>query len=141
MASADCELVSAAVAAWGRGDKAALLACFAPDFEFVLSGQILDQPLEIHGHNEYSQFFDTWLAAWDTFSFSSERVADVGRGRVLLRTNQHAVSREGLGVDRVVWFVADIADGVITRYQAFTDEPSALAAAGVEAWPSAAATP
>jgi ketosteroid isomerase-like protein len=137
--SANCELVSAAVAAWGRGDKTALLACFAPDFEFVLSGQILDQPLEIHGHDEYAQFFDTWLGAWDTFSFSSEQVADVGGSRVLLRTNQHAVSREGLGVDRVVWFVADIAGGVITRYQAFTDEQSALTAAGVDAWPRASA--
>lgn len=136
MTSANSTLVLAAVDAWGRGDKQALLECFSRDFEFILSGQIPDQPLEIHGHAEYSRFFDSWLASWETFSFAAVRVADVDESRVLLKTTQFGVARDGMTVDRVVWFVADIAAGLITHYRAFVDEPAALAAAGIDAWPA-----
>ncbi|HEX4717700.1 MAG TPA: nuclear transport factor 2 family protein [Thermoleophilaceae bacterium] len=135
MASANSTLALAAIDAWAQRDKEALLACFSPDFEFILSGQIPDQPLEIHGHAEYSRFFDTWLASWETFSFAAVRIADVDEACVLLKTTQFGIARDGMKVDRVVWFVADVADGLIARYRAFIDEQAALAAAGVDAWP------
>lgn len=129
-------LVLAAVHAWERRDKHALLECFSPDFEFILSGQILDQPLEIHGHEEYARFFDTWLESWETFTFKADRIADLDGDRVLVKTMQHGVSRdEGIGVDRVVWFLADIEDAKIVRYRAFVDEARAFDAAEIQAWP------
>jgi ketosteroid isomerase-like protein len=133
-------LVLAAIDAWARRDKEAVLACFSPDFEFILSGQIPDQPLEIHGHDEYARFFDTWLASWETFEFATVRIAAVDDARVLLKTTQRGVARAGMRVDRVVWFVADVADGLITRYRTFLDEASALKAAGITTWPSEAET-
>jgi ketosteroid isomerase-like protein len=128
-------LVLTAIDAWERRDKEGLLACFSPDFEFILSGQIPDQPLEIHGHDEYSRFFDTWLASWETFEFATVRIAAVDDARVLVKTTQRGLARDGMRVDRMVWFVADIADGLITRYRTFVDEASALDAAGIAAWP------
>lgn len=128
-------LVLAAIDAWERRDKEGLLACFSPDFEFILSGQIPDQPLEIHGHDEYSRFFDTWLASWETFEFATVRIAAVDDARVLVKTTQRGLARDGMRVDRMVWFVAEIADSLITRYRTFVDEASALEAAGIAAWP------
>jgi ketosteroid isomerase-like protein len=133
--NANIDLVLAATDAWERRDKEALLACFSPDFEFILSGQIPDQPLEIHGHDEYSRFFDTWLASWETFEFAALRIAAVDDAHVLLKTTQRGRARDGMRVDRMVWFVADVADGLITRYRTFVDESSALEAAGIAAWP------
>src|SRR5215213_1202478 len=118
VASANVDLVLAAVAAWERRDKPGLLACFSPDFEFVLSGEILDQPLRINGHEEYGRFFDSWLESWETFTFKADQIEDVGADRVLMKTVQHGVSRDGIGVDRVVWFVADISGDAIVRYRA-----------------------
>jgi ketosteroid isomerase-like protein len=127
--SANTELVLAAVSAWERRDKEALLDCFSPDFEFRLSGQIPDQPLAIHGHEEYSRFFDSWLESWESFTFAAAEVNEVASDRVLMKTVQHGVTREGVSADRVVWFVADISAGKIVRYQAFVDEAAATAAA------------
>jgi ketosteroid isomerase-like protein len=130
-------LVLRAIDAWARRDKDALLACFSPDFAFILSGQIPDQPLEIHGHEEYARFFDTWLASWETFSFAAVQIADVDDRRVLVKTTQTGVARDGMSVDRIVWLLSEVGDDLIVRYQAFVDEAAALRAAGLETWPAA----
>ena len=137
MTSADVTLVAGAVAAWDRGDLEALLRHFHPEFSFYLSGQIPGQPLEIHGHDEYVRFFEAWLSSWDSFELTAERIGDIGGGRVLTKTRQVGVGRDGVRTDRVVWFLADIERGRIVRYAAFVDERAALDAAGVDEWPDA----
>ena len=128
-------LVAGAVAAWDRNDLDALLRHFHPDFDFYLSGTIPGQPLEIHGHDEYTHFFHQWIGIWETFSTTAERIAEVCPGRVLVKTSQRGIGREGVRVNRIVWFVADIERGRITRYATYVNEQEAFDAAGVDCWP------
>jgi ketosteroid isomerase-like protein len=135
MTSPDVRLVAGAIAAWDRADLDALLGHFHPDFDFYLSGRIPGQPLAIHGHEEYSRFFEQWLSSWETFSIATERIAEVCPGRVLVKTCQRGIGRDGVAADRIVWFVADVESGRITRYATFLDEQEAFEASGVDRWP------
>jgi ketosteroid isomerase-like protein len=75
---ANLELVRRSIDAFDRGDLEAVLAGFAPEFEFDPSGRFMDTQRVYRGRSGFEEFWATFRAAWKDVRISVDRMEDLG---------------------------------------------------------------
>ena len=86
-----------------------------------------------HGHEGVRTYWRRWLQAWADLEFEVDDVLDAGDNVVALIRNQRQWGRRSGIVTEVPPYglVFTIRDGKVVRWRAFSDERSALKAAGL----------
>jgi ketosteroid isomerase-like protein len=130
MSQENVEIVRRGIDAWNRGDLDEWLAGFAPEAELHTTGRFPDENVyrgraglerywaEIHEDVEEVSVSISDLRA------SGDRVfqAVTGRGRG---------KRSKVPVERPIWFVTTLRDGLAVRVETYVDPKEALEAAGL----------
>jgi ketosteroid isomerase-like protein len=130
MSQENVEIVRRGIDAWNRGDLDEWLAGFAPEAELHTTGRFPDENVyrgraglerywaEIHEDVEEVSVSISDLRA------SGDRVfqAVTGRGRG---------KRSKVPVERPIWFVTTLRDGLTVRVETYVDPKEALEAAGL----------
>jgi ketosteroid isomerase-like protein len=129
------EIVRSFVEAFNRRDFGAVVGDMEPDVE-------LREWPEAPGARSYrgpegvSEALDTWFDVWDWMQVEIEDLVDLD-GHVLVRLYQRARGKASTAeVELRSFNVYTFRDSKIARIELFTDERSALDAAGLDSWPS-----
>lgn len=103
-----------------------------PDVEWHVAFRLPDLPLEQEvciGHDEVIRLWDAFRSAWDELVVALEEVLVARSDLVVARVRfRGRGSASGIEVDRSLFYVADIEDGLLRRLRPFDDEASARAA-------------
>lgn len=120
----DLAVVSRMFACWAAEDLEGMLDCVSPELEWVTA---VDGKL-YKGHAGVRKFYETMRSNGKRLEVPLQRTAEVRPGRILavgrLRTVQPG---QGLADSPGIW-VFSVADGQITRIQAYPSERAALEA-------------
>lgn len=131
MSEENAEIIRRAAEASDRGDFDAVVADFAPDFEYVSSGAIPGIEPLYRGPEGFKRFLH-WL--WDEFDEPHVEVDELigNEDQVLLAERLRGRGkRSGAEASWFVWQVFTLRDGKVVRGQGFTDRTEALEAAGL----------
>ncbi len=132
MPEKNVEVAQQHIEAYNRGDIDAFVALVSPDVDWEDS-VFWSEPARVYrGRAEVRGWFNKVMEPWESFHIEVEEITEAVDDRVfvggLLTTRG-----KGSGVETGVrgCFVLWIADGKITRRQAFLDRNEALEAAGL----------
>ena len=129
MSQADIELVRDSHAAFRRRDLETFVEHMDPEIEF--SSLILEVEGTYRGHDGIRSWWNDILAVFPDWQPQVEDAREVG-DRVLLRVRaEGAGTGSGIDVDRVIWQVVDVRDGLLTSWKFFRTEQEAAAAAAM----------
>lgn len=135
MAKENIEAVKRAFAAFSRGDWTACLAEVHPEIEWHITFQLPDLPPEkkvFRGHDEVRTLFDNLSEAWDELTLELlEVLHEDDDGQILKVRFAGRSGGSGIEVDRVLFYVHDVRDGLMVRQRPFDTAEEAFAAAGV----------
>jgi ketosteroid isomerase-like protein len=92
MSEENVEVVRKIFDAYNRDDLEGMLARIAPEFEFHPSGRFMDTDQVYRGRAGWTQFWNTFRAAWETNTIEIERMEDLGE-RVLALGTFHVKGR------------------------------------------------
>src|SRR6266508_1710848 len=93
MSQENVEIVRRNFDAFNRGDLEALLADFAPEYEFNPSGRFMDTQQTYRGRAGFVEFWGRFRAAWEDITVSIERIEELD-DRVLTLGNLHGRGAE-----------------------------------------------
>jgi ketosteroid isomerase-like protein len=123
--SRNADLVRAALEAFERGDAEAALALVHPEVISFRAAPLPD-PQHYHGPEGILEMFADWTADFGDFEMDHGEPEDVD-GQVLVGLHQTARGRaSGAPVEATFWFLFTLADGVITRMDAYATREQAL---------------
>jgi ketosteroid isomerase-like protein len=124
----DVALLEGILEEWGRGEFWNG-APYADDVVFVRAGP---DGGEYHGIDGLTAAWRDFLAAWEDFRITTDRVmaGEAGVYVLLIRLNARGKG-SGVTIDAEVANVVRMRDGRIARLEMFWDREAALAAAGV----------
>jgi ketosteroid isomerase-like protein len=124
----DVALLEGILEEWGRGEFWNG-APYADDVVFVRAGP---DGGEYHGIEGLTAAWRDFLAAWEDFRITTDRVmaGEAGVYVLLIRLNARGKG-SGVSIDAEVANVVRMRDGRIARLEMFWDREAALAAAGV----------
>jgi hypothetical protein len=118
-----------AVEAYQRGNVESFLAFLDPEVE-VFSTPELANPGRFVGRDGFLTWSTAWLDAWETFAIEAEGYEPVGRHHILIPVLQHGKGKgSGVEVEMRACYMADIHDGMATRFHLYPDREKALQAA------------
>ena len=126
-ADADIALLNGVLEQWGRGEFWDGEP-YADDVVFITSGP---DGGEYHGIDGLSAAWRDFLAAWEGFRITTERVVpgDTGVYALLIRLQARGKG-SGVAIDAEVGNVVTMRDGRIAHLEMFWDRDAALVAAG-----------
>ena len=131
MSRENVEIVRRAIDAFSRAHLEGVLETLAPDCEFRPSGRFMDTKPVYYGRDGWIDFWNTFLAAWESIPVSIERITDLGE-RVLTLATFHGRGRgSGVEASGEVGWIHTVEDGLVTELQAFSSWDQALQAAGL----------
>jgi ketosteroid isomerase-like protein len=130
MSREDLEAVRGAYDAWNRRDMEAMLAAFAPDFEFQTSGVFPGLDPLYRGHEGWRKFWRDFSGTWESILISVRELRDCGE-RVLGFIAFEARGRDGLTVHRQAGNVWTFRDGLVVRLETHAGWTEALEAVGL----------
>ena len=139
--SANVELMRRGFANFSRADWDATLAEIHPEIEWHLTFMLPDLPPDktvFYGHEEVRGLWVHLREAWDELELGLEEVLFDGEGAggdglLVLRVRFKARSESsGIEVDRRLFYLQDIRDGMLLRLRPFDTAEDAFSAAGVE---------
>jgi len=129
MSQADIDLVRDSHDAFRRRDLEAWLGYLDPEVEFT--SLILEVEGAYRGHDGARSWWDDILAVFPDWQPQVEDARAVG-DRVLLRIRAEGEGTgSGIGLDRMIWQVAEVRDGRLTGWKFFRSEHDAAAAAAM----------
>jgi ketosteroid isomerase-like protein len=136
MSKENVELVRTLTEAWQRRDQERTLDFVDPDVEWDATGiaeKIPDLAEVYYGHDGVRTYWRRWLSAWRDLQFEIQDVLDAGDEVVMLVCNQRQWGRHsGIELEFPPYgAVFTIRSGKITRVRWFSDQKSALEAAGL----------
>ena len=137
MSQENVEIVRRLLGMFARREHEAVFAYYAPEIEWDATNTrdvgIDDLADVYHGHQGVRTYWRRWLQAWRDLEFEVEDVRDGGDDVVALIRNQRQWGRRsGIAVDMPPYgLVFTIRDGKVVRWRNFTDQRSALEAAGL----------
>ncbi|MGH2712301.1 MAG: nuclear transport factor 2 family protein [Thermoleophilaceae bacterium] len=130
MSHENVEIVRRALEAFRVGDVDGALAFAHPD---LVSRRVDPDGAVVHGHDGFLQLFADWTEGFTDFSFRPDAYADAG-DRVLVQMRQWGRGvGSGVLVEGDYWLVFALEDGLVTRFDIYSDKGQALAAAGLPA--------
>src|SRR5262249_6961171 len=116
-----------------RGDLEASLAIMDPEVEWHVAFRIPDLPIDkpvYRGIDEVRALWTAFRSTWDPLTITLEEVIDERDGVVVARA--HFIGRgetSGIEVDRTIFYVFEIEDGLLMRLRPFDTPDEAIAAA------------
>jgi ketosteroid isomerase-like protein len=129
----NAEIARGALAAWSRGDLEATLATVDPDIEWHVSFALPDLPPDkavFRGHEELADLWRAFRSAWEELTLEIERVVRDEDDTLVLEASFHGRGGgSGIEVERRIFYVMQIRDGLLLRMRPFASEAEALAAA------------
>ena len=120
MSQENVENVRRGIDAWNRGDLDEWLGCFAPDAELHTTGRFADQGV-YRGHAGLQRY---WTEVWgghrgsEPFDF---RLAGCWRRVFFAVTGRGRGKRGKVPVERPIWFVTTLRDGLAVRVETYVD--------------------
>jgi ketosteroid isomerase-like protein len=137
MSEENVDLVRRLLDMFARREHEAVFAFYDPEIEWDATETraigIDDLAGVYHGHEGVRTYWRRWLQAWSDLEFEVEDVVDAGDEVVALIRNQRQWGRQsGIPVDMPAYaLVFTIRDDKVVRWRNFSDQQSALAAAGL----------
>ena len=129
MSSEDVEVARELWEAWERGDVAAMFALIDPD---VVTTQFPEQVdlRPYYGHDGVREVMIEWIGTWDEYEIELLDLSAVGEAVVAKLHQRGRGKGSGVAMEGDVWFVWRVRMRRIVRWQMFSSEAEALAAAG-----------
>jgi uncharacterized protein len=123
------EAVKRLYAAFGRGDKATLVAGFADDVEWQIAGPAA-VPIcgSRHGREQVAQFFTVLTETLETQQFEPRQFIAQGDIVVVLGQERHRAKSTGRSYEGEWVQVFTLRDGRVVKYREYFDTAAALAA-------------
>ena len=114
--------------AWESGDVEAMFELIDPE---IVSTQFPEQVdvADYHGHDGVRAVMEDWIGTWDDWKIQLLDVRAFGDAALLSLRQSGRGKGSGAAMEARVWFVWRMRDGKVTRWQMFSSEPEALAAA------------
>jgi ketosteroid isomerase-like protein len=115
--------------AWQLGDLAAMFEQLDPE---IVSTQFPEQVdvSDYHGHEGVREVMTDWIGTWDDYEIDLLGLREVGDSVVASLHQRGRGKGSGVAMEGDVWFVWRMRGGRIVRWQMFSSESEALAAAG-----------
>lgn len=127
MAQSDIDVVCGSHDAFRRRDLEAFVEYMDPDIEFA--SLVLEVEGTYRGHEGIRSWWNDILAVFPEWQPEVEDAREVG-DRVVLRVRaEGAGTGSGIDVDRAIWQVAEVRDGLIRSWRFYRTEHEALVAA------------
>jgi ketosteroid isomerase-like protein len=114
--------------AWDRGDLASLFELIDPE---VVTTQFPEQVgvADHQGHDGVRDVMTDWIGTWDDYEIELIGFREVGEA-VIASCHQRGRGRgSGVAMEGDVWFVWRMRGGKLVRWQMFSSEAEAVAAA------------
>ena len=127
MAQSDIDVVCGSHDAFRRRDFEAFVEYMDPDVEF--RSLVLEVEGAYRGHEGIRAWWNDILEVFPEWQPQVEDAREIG-DRVVLRVRAEGIGTgSGIGLDRVIWQVAEVRDGRLAAWRFFRTEDEALAAA------------
>ena len=120
-------------AAFNRRDFAAFLLGIDPGIEFRGARDLLgpDQAEVTRGHEDYLEFFQYWINAFDDLRYEPEEVLDLGdKFLVTVQLRGHGQG-SGIAVSQRLFTFSHLQRGAVVKQENFLDRSKALEAVGL----------
>jgi ketosteroid isomerase-like protein len=120
-------------AAFNRRDFAAFLLGIDPGVEFWGARDLLgpDQTEVTVGHEEYLEFFQYWINAFDDLRYEPEEALDLGdKFLVTVHLRGHGLG-SGIAVSQRLFTLSHLRQGLVVKQENFLDRSKALEAVGL----------
>lgn len=127
VASRNVETVERVVAGWLRGDPSTI-ELIAEDVVYV-SPQTMTGGGTYHGHEGVLRWVVEWRQEWTDYELSLERITDFGDKVLTVEHNTATGKRSGVRLERRTFSVWTLRDGKVVRWEGFTTQAEAEAAA------------
>jgi ketosteroid isomerase-like protein len=137
MSQENVELVRRLLEMFAKREHEAVFAYYDPEIEWDSTNWGIagfdDLSGVYHGHEGVRTYWRQWLQAWKDLDFELQDVLDAGDDVVALIRNQRVWGRHsGIPFDMPPFgLVFTIRDGKVVRWRSFSDQQSALEAAGL----------
>jgi ketosteroid isomerase-like protein len=134
MSQENIDVILNAVEAVNRRDADAFVARVSPDVEWETNPTMVGLGGIYHGRAGTREFFEELfgLETWESIHVEVEEIAEASDDRVLLGLLATVRGRgSGVPTEGRLWQVFWLAEGLITRRQAFWTRQEALEAAGL----------
>jgi ketosteroid isomerase-like protein len=131
MSQENVELLRRTIEVFNRGDRAAVLAYFAPEAEWHTSGEFADQGV-YRGHAGIERLFAELEEDIEELRFSVSEIRDLGDRVFAAGKTKGRGKRSKADFEQPFWYVVTIRDGLTVRVEAYVDPAQALEAAGLE---------
>ena len=137
MSQENVEIVRQLLEMFAKREHEDVFGFYAPDIEWDASNVrrvgIDDLAGVYRGHDGVRTYWRRWLQAWSDLEFEVQDVLDAGDDVVVLIRNQRQWGRRsGIAVEMPPYgLVFTVRDGKVVRWRNFTDQESALEAAGL----------
>jgi ketosteroid isomerase-like protein len=135
MSQENVEIVLELAEGFQRREHERAFEFYDPEIEWDASGlaELLPDIAGVyHGHDGVRAYWRNWLSAWSDLYFEIQGVVDAGDDVVLLIRNQEQWGRHsGISTEMPSYaMVFTIRSGKVVRWRAYSDQESALEAAG-----------
>jgi ketosteroid isomerase-like protein len=130
------EVIHEGFRAFSEGRFEDCLRTLDPEIEWHVAFRLPDLPRDwtvIHGHEEVLELWRQFKAAWERLIFDPQEILHDSGETALVRIRVQAVGRgSGVEIDRTLFYVMTIRNGLLARIVPFDTLESAAAEVGVD---------
>jgi ketosteroid isomerase-like protein len=122
------------LAAFSRGDLDDSLSSIHPEIEWHVAFQLPDWPADrnvVHGHDEVRELWVAFRSVWEELTIEIEEVLWDRDDTIVMRAQfRGRGAGSGVEVNRTLFYVMRMRDGMLIFTKTFDDEAEARVAAG-----------
>ncbi len=135
MSEENVEIIRRAWEQWQRGGEtpdAIPVELYADDVEWDISGYpTVDLPSRGSGRDKLLDLFGTYFSGWTSYQGEVTEFIDAGENVVGVLHEKTRIGDSGDFVERDLFLVWTLRDGLVVKYRAFETREQALQAAGL----------
>ena len=132
-AGENVEVLRRAYRAFNRGDFAASVVDFAPEFEWAATGLVPGVKGIYRGPDGYRRFMESWWAEFDEPRIEVHELTGAGDHVLASLTVGGRGRKSGVEANWDLWHVWTVEHGRVIGHQVHTNRDEALLAAGLSA--------
>lgn len=131
MSQENAEIARRGYEAFNRGDLDGMVADFAPNIEYVTTGQVPGVDAAYRGPEGLTEFLGWMWGEFEEPRIEVHELTEAGNHVLAEVTLRRRGKQSGVETNWNVWHMWTLRDGQIARGQAFTSRDDALEAAGL----------
>jgi uncharacterized protein len=131
MSQENLEIMRRGYEAFNRGDLAAAVADFAPEFEWVATGVVPGVEGVYRGPEAYRRFMELWWSEFDDPHIEVHELIEVGDQVLASLTLGGRGKQSGVETTWDIWHLWTVETDRVIGQQVFTSRDDALEAAGL----------